>query len=127
MTLGLESITTQTLSLALDVAAARQQVLAANIANANTPGYVPQRLSFEAQLEGARRELQAHGTLGARSMSSLHLQLQPVLNAQGESESVQLDVEMAEMARNAVQYQALAKGLSRHFSILSSAVNDGKK
>ena len=34
---------------------------------------------------------------------------------------------MANKTNNTVHYQALAKGLSRHFSILQAAINDGKR
>jgi flagellar basal-body rod protein FlgB len=45
----------------------------------------------------------------------------------GLSPKVLLDVEVANMAQNAVNYQILARGLSRYYSIMSSAVSDGKK
>ena len=37
------------------------------------------------------------------------------------------DEQVADMAQNAVQYQVLARGLNRHFAILSMAANDGKR
>ncbi|MNL49194.1 hypothetical protein D3C87_1721090 [compost metagenome] len=53
--------------------------------------------------------------------------MEPALDASGQPATVQLDVQAAEMARNAVQYQALLKGLSRHMAILSMAAGDGRK
>jgi flagellar basal-body rod protein FlgB len=127
MTEGIESITTQALSMALDASTLRQQVLAANIANANTIDYIPQRLTFEDQMEEALRGVQMRGTTDFSSLSAVQMQLVPALDLNGQIAPVQLDAEMAEVARNAVHYQALVKGLSRHFAILSSAVSDGKK
>jgi flagellar basal-body rod protein FlgB len=127
MTEGIESITTQALSMALDASTLRQQVLAANIANANTIDYIPQRLTFGDQMEEALRGVQMRGTTDSLSLSAVQMQLVPALDLNGQIAPVQLDAEMAEVARNAVHYQALVKGLSRHFAILSSAVSDGKR
>lgn len=127
---GIEAVTTASLSLALDAATLRHQVIANNIANANTEGYVPQRVNFEAYVKDARRELAEHGRLDAQSiatLSSTRPVLEPLLTASGLPAKVQLDTEVADMAQNTVQYQALIKGLSRQMSILSTAVSDGKR
>lgn len=123
----IESITTAAVSLALDAASLRQQAIAANIANHATEGYVPVKLDFESQMQEARRTLDSKGSLDAASLAGVKLQLQPMLGTDGQPAKVHLDEQMADMAQNAVQFQALAKGLARHFSILSAAVNDGKR
>lgn len=128
MTEGIEAITSAALALALDAASLRQQASAANIANAGAVGYVPVRVSFEAQLEEARTELQARGRLEAATLAELRPSLEPVpLDARGATPAVALDAELAEMARNTTHAQALLAGLSRHYAILSAAVSDGKK
>jgi flagellar basal-body rod protein FlgB len=123
----LESITTAALSLALDAASLRHQAIAANIANHATEGYVPQKVDFEAQMQEARRSLDATGRLDPVALASVRPALRPVTAAGGQPTQVRIDQEMADLAQNAVQFQALAKGLARHFSILSIAVNDGKR
>lgn len=125
MTQGIEAITTAALSLALDAASLRHQAIAANIANHATEGYVPLKLDFESQLASARRGLEAG--LDEHTLSEVKLQLQPVMDENGAPARVQLDAEMADMARNAVQFQALARGLNRHFAILALAASEGKK
>jgi flagellar basal-body rod protein FlgB len=127
MTEGIEAITTAALGLALDAASLRHQAIAANIANHATEGYVPQKLDFEAQLANARRSLGAGGGLNPFALSSVKLQLQPVLDESGAPAKVHLDAEVSEMARNSVHFQALARALSRHFAILGMAASDGKK
>ncbi|QSI29795.1 flagellar basal body protein [Variovorax sp. RKNM96] len=127
MTDGIEAVTRSVLALALDAASMRQQAISTNIANANAVGYVPQRVSFEAQLDDARRSMAQSGRLDAFALSQVRPRIEPVVDGAGAPVSVQLDVEAAEMARNAVHYQALVKGLSRHFSILSMAAGDGRK
>lgn len=127
MTEGLEAITTAALGLALDAASLRQQAISANIANAGSEGYVPVRVSFEAQLEDARRALESRGFLDKTSLEGVEPGVEPALDAAGLPAQVMLDVEMADLARNAVHYQALLRGLSRHYALLSAAVGDGKK
>lgn len=127
MTEGVEAITTAALGLALDAASLRQQAIASNIANHATQGYVAQKLDFESQMQEARRVLQAKGSIDAFTLAGVRLQLEPVLDAQGQPAKVQLDEQVADMAQNAVQYQILARGLNRHFAILSMAANDGKR
>lgn len=127
MTQGLESITTTALGLALDAASLRQQAIAANIANANTSGYVPLRVSFEAQLDEARRTLRDRGSMDPFALAGVKARLEPVPGTGGQPAAVKLDSEVASMAQNAVHYQALARGLSRHLAILSTAASDGRK
>lgn len=123
---GIEGVTTAALSLALDAASLRHRVLAANVANANTPGYVPMRLQFSAQIDEMAAH-QASTTTDPASMLAVRMSLQPAKDAGGVMTSVQPDLEMAAMSANALQYQALATALDRHFSILFSAVSDGKR
>lgn len=126
---GLERITTAALGLALDAAGLRQQAIAANIANANAVGFIPLRVNFEEQLQDVRLSLQSQGKIDAASLDGISPRLEEVTipNALGIAPKVMLDVEVAHLAQNSVHYQALIKGLSKHFAILSSAVNDGKK
>jgi flagellar basal-body rod protein FlgB len=113
MTEGLEAITTASLRHALDVASLRQQVIASNIANAGSAGYARQSVSFAAQLD----------QLGDDGLP----RIVEARNADGTPEQVRLDIEMADMSQNTLQYQALLKALSRHYAILSSAISDGRK
>jgi len=124
---AIESVTRSALGLALDAASLRQQAFAANIANANVGDYQTRRVSFESQLDDARRGLAQNGRLDAASLSQVRPHLELATDASGAAQPVQLDAQAVEMARNAVHYQALVKGLTKHFSILSMAASDGKK
>jgi flagellar basal-body rod protein FlgB len=129
MTDGMEAITTSVLGLALDAASLRQQAIASNIANANVAGYTPLTVNFEAQLEDARRAIGRNGTLDASALSDVspRLEFDAGTDALGLPAKVQLDIEMARMAQNGVQYQALVKGLEKHYAVMAIAVGDGKK
>lgn len=129
MPLSNEAITVASLSLAMDAASMRQEAIAANIANASTPGFHEISVDFEAQLEDARLALQNDGRLDELSLSGVQPRFVQSGDAQalGLPSKVMIDLEVAKLAQNAVQYQALAKGLSKHFEILSTAVSDGRK
>jgi flagellar basal-body rod protein FlgB len=124
---SLESVTTATLAKALEAASLRQQAIAANVANANSTGYAPLRLGFEAQLAEARANLRERGSVEPRDLEALRPALEPDVDDAGAPVPLQLDLQMAEMARNAVHYQALAQGLSRHFALLAAAAAEGRK
>lgn len=115
-TSNIEAVTLPALSTALDAAVIRQQVIANNIANANTEGFKAQRVSFSMALDAA-------GPVGGASLSP-RLEPQVTLSADG---AVRLDSEVAAMAQNGAHYQALLKAMNRHLSVLASAVSDGKR
>lgn len=122
-----EATTTAVLSLALDAASWRQQVIAANLANANNEGYAPLRVSFEEQLAQARMELHDRGHVGAASLAGVHPGVQEAVASDGGPVPLQLDEQIAQLAENAVNFQALLQGLSRHLSLLALAAADGRR
>jgi flagellar basal-body rod protein FlgB len=128
MIAGIEGTTTAALSLALDAASLQQRVIAANIANVNTPGYVPMRLAFAAQLNEGMRGASNSRPGDPASLFAVRMSLRPALDATGAVESsVKPDQEVAAMSANALHYQALATAVGKHLAILSTAVSDGKR
>lgn len=113
---GIEALTLPALSTAMDAAMIRQQVIANNIANASTPGFQAQRVSFELAFDAA--------AAGQPVPVTAHLEPQVSLSVDG---AVRLDAEVAAMAQNGAHYQTLLKALNRHLSVLASAVSDGKR
>ncbi|MTV41452.1 flagellar basal body rod protein FlgB [Duganella radicis] len=119
-----ESGTVGLLSLALDAAAMRQQAIARNIANANTPDYQRIGVSFEDRIAALRPSL---GQGPAPSLASLG-DYRPVFEAVGAAgEPVGLDTEMAALSENTLHHQVLLKALNKHFALLGSAINEGKR
>jgi flagellar basal-body rod protein FlgB len=127
MAWNIEAVTTGALSAALTAGATRQAAIAANIANAGTEGYVPMRLAFDASLEEAREALRERGALDASQVPALRGRLEPATDEAGAPTRVQLDAEMAELAANAVHFQALLQGLSLHLALQALAAGDGRK
>ncbi len=105
------------LERALSGASLRQQALADNLANANTPGY-------------RRRDVDFHGALQAAFAAGRdaveHAAMQPVVDPVApmrlDGNSVDADVENAEQARNGLEYQALASVLKARADVVRSAI-----
>ncbi len=109
------------LSRALDTAALRQTVHATNVANADTEGYRRLEVISPAELQRMNAEAPAQGVEEALVWS----QPQPEVVESAET-AVRLDQEMAQMAENAVRYQALLGAIERTLGMLQTAARDGR-
>ena len=110
------------LSRALDAAALRQSVHATNVANVDTEGYRRLEVVYSAELQRLNAEGPALDVQEALSWA----QAEPEVVESAESR-VRLDQEMADMAENAVRYQALLGAIERTLGTLRSAARDGKE
>jgi flagellar basal-body rod protein FlgB len=123
----LDSPTTALVRLALDAASMRHLALANNIANAESPGYAPQRVNFEAQLSQVRQAMAGQRPLQAADIAAVR----PVIETsapRGPGPAPQvLDQAMADVAQNTLHYQALLRALSRYGSIMGMAVDEGRR
>lgn len=122
----IDSSTSALLGLALDAAGMRQQAIAQNIANANTPGYQRVSVSFESRLAALR---DGAGNLATPSLASLG-DYRPAFDyapASLQGSGVALDQEMAQLSENTLHHQALLKALNKHMSLVSIAINEGKR
>lgn len=127
MAISIERITTACIEKALDASALQHQAIASNIANANVKGYKVQRTNFEEQLDVARSEINSTGSASLPTIASIFPTIVSDESSSEENSGMKLDVEMAKLSENVVRYQTLLKGLNRHFSIMTTAINEGKK
>jgi flagellar basal-body rod protein FlgB len=111
------------ISRRLDACALRQGVYAANIANANTPGYHPLEVDFETQLD--RSSSSMAGAPFAQRAAMMQMIEPRVVPA--AADSVELDQQMALMTKNALQYQSLIGGFERSIGLLRLAVLEGRE
>ncbi len=123
----IEGATLGVLRLALDAASLRHQIIAHNIANANTVGYAPVRVSFEEQFDALRSGLGQPRGLDARELGELRPVVEQERAVNGATAKVALDLEVAKLAQNTVHYQALLRGVGRYLSIIGVAVTEGKR
>lgn len=115
---------------ALGVLARRQQVLSANIANADTPGFLARDIDFAAALAQANA---AQASVSTVATSARHLRSgQPTQDAQllyRQSEqpsldgnTVDLDRERANFADNALRYEATLRFINGNVRTMLSAI-----
>ena len=134
--------TLKTLEQALDVRLVEQNVLAGNVANADTPGYKPKELDFGAAMRAAHAEAGGDvmatteaghmgpngATAGGTSVGDIATSM--IVEGKGTSPSfdgngVDLDRTMAGMAENGLQYGASAKAAGKKLGILRYAIDGG--
>jgi flagellar basal-body rod protein FlgB len=112
---------------ALGVRAYRQELIASNIANADTPGYKAVDIDFQEALRIARAvsntpplslAITAAGHVQGKAQSGLapyplkyHVPLQP----SADGNTVEMDVERAKFAENAVMWEFSRDRVSGHF------------
>lgn len=127
------------LEQAISVAAVRHKVTANNIANVNTPGFKRSEVLFEDALSKA---------IGQTKQISLPLvttherHIEPVQRNQPnrpqirmvtenslrtDGNNVDIEFEMANMAKNTIYYDAAVQQLSRYYSSIKSAINEGRR
>jgi flagellar basal-body rod protein FlgB len=98
---------------------ARHQALAANLANANTPGYQRVDVDFHSRLAAALGSGEP-----ASSVESMAFQAQP--DAAGatraDGSSIDVDAESAKLAANALEHQAAVQIASTRIQILKVAM-----
>ena len=98
----------------------RQQVLANNIANANTPGYQRSDVDFQSALAQAFSS-------GSPTTSQLdQISFSPQVSATGamqvDGNTVDINTENADLSENSLDYQALESVMGTRMSILKTAI-----
>jgi flagellar basal-body rod protein FlgB len=113
---------------ALKVHAYRQQLIASNIANADTPGYRARDIDFSAALKNAeaaqgRPQLQPIRATGADATPlGAELLYRSVVQRSVDGNTVDLDVERAQFAENAVRYEAQLTFVSSQVKAMLAAI-----
>lgn len=117
---------------ALSLRAYRQQLLASNIANADTPNYKARDMDFRTALAGALGG-RTHGVALARTAAA-HLpgtapspfptavQFRGELQSSVDGNTVSTDIERAQFAENAVHYEAGLTFVGGYLRTLNSAI-----
>jgi len=133
---GLLDKTTQALQASAGFRQLRQNITSANIANAETPGYVAKKVDFEDALARAvdldgSRALQAtsegHFSTGpgAISKSRADVYENPDVNVNNDGNTVDLEREMAALAENSIMYRAAIQLMNKKLAALKYAASDG--
>ena len=130
------------ISNALDYRAARQDMIASNIANADTPFYRPRDIRFEDALANKAADLQKkpNDSLSLAQTDSQHIPLQNEKSsykpttffrdghmARNDGNSVDLDVETTEMSKNSTMFNALIQANKKSGAIFKSVIEASQK
>ena len=128
--------TTRLLQKSLDLRNQRQQVIAGNVANAETPGYAKRTFEFEKRLQAVIKHPQKeirpahpqHFPLGGSSLNQLQGEVtrHPDQSGFGDGNSVVMEDEMLALSENQILYEAGVKLAKRKLQLLKYAANDGR-
>ena len=120
------------LSQAMSLRTQRHQVLASNIANADTPNYKARDFSFESAMQNV---MAAHGGSVSLAKSSgghiagnalsgpAALKYRTETQSAVDGNTVDMDVERTQISENAIQYQVISQLISEKVKGMRSALS----
>ena len=129
-------------SAALDYRAARQDMIASNIANADTPFYRPRDIRFEEALAAKKAQIDHDNSkeLQMAVTDERHMKpqkevssLKPITYfrdghmARNDGNSVDIDVETTEMSKNSIMFHALIAAKKKDGAIFRSVIEASQK
>ena len=97
----------------MDLLSARQKLVASNIANVDTPGYLTQDFDFESELRSA---------MGGAP----HVETVQGLPVRNDGNNVSIDRESRLLAENALRFQAASSLLHSQIQIMRAAIKEGQ-
>ena len=128
------SPTLQSLRLTMDDAAVRQQAIASNIANVNTPGYQRKDADFATVLsQAAETDGRPAGLLsgsipkdgGESADGAVPLVTDTSSPMRVDGNNVDVDIEMSKLAKNQIYYQAVSQFMGGQLSNLKYVIGGG--
>jgi flagellar basal-body rod protein FlgB len=134
---GIFSNTVELLGKSIDLRAKNHNHISANLANAETPNYIPTSLSFEGELQDAMKS--RSGNAGRRSAPHpRHIALKgqagtissvegtvvktPAAGIGRDGNAVELEQEMSSLAANQIMYNASVQMIGKKFEGLKIAI-----
>lgn len=123
---------------ALDAAYLRNETIAQNIANVNTPGYKRKTVAFEQYLnkaldensfEGIRTD-KRHIPIGQRDISEVKIEVREDYSSTSmriDGNNVDIEAENADMAKNTIKTYTLVRSLGDEFRRLRSVISEGRR
>ena len=114
-------------------ASSRQEAISENIANADTPGYKRREINFQEVLSDKLNNRKKMGLQvtedghikGSKSVSNNFNAFTRRTSVRNDKNNVDIDVEMAEMAKNNIYYNTLLQQVGNRFSMLNEIIDTG--
>jgi len=128
--------TTRALGASVNLRQVRNNILASNVANADTPGYQAKKVDFEDALARAL-DLEGMGTpegsqpehypvgRGALSRVKADIYENPDVDVSNDGNTVDVEKEMAGLAENSIMYKAAIQLINKKMAALKYAVSEG--
>lgn len=117
---------------ALDASWLKHDIIAQNIANSETPGYKRKKVVFDNVLQSAMNEnMTPLRRTHAGHIASPSLDFTPSVITDMDAEmridgnSVDIDIEMAEQAKNSIKYNAMINQVSAQLRRLKASIKGG--
>ncbi|PAB61278.1 flagellar basal body rod protein FlgB [Anaeromicrobium sediminis] len=122
----------------LNASWARNKTISNNIANADTPNYKRETVEFESIL---KNELFKDGSIAGTTTNEKHIPINNKFGVIGinhqtkkdmnstyrkDGNNVNIDVEMANLAKNTIKYNMIAQRISSDFKKMKMVVRDGR-
>lgn len=103
----------------LSAADMRYQVISQNVANVNTPGYKRQDVDFQGLLAKALADADGN------DLGEMQARVYEVggLAARADGNTVDIDLEMGQLSKNALMYQTYAQVLASNLAMMRSAIS----
>ena len=128
--------TIKSLATSLQMRQLRQNVINANVANAETPNYRAKKMDFEAALATAiDREGQGkmhvghsdHFLMGEGAIGRVNADVydNPEINYSNDGNTVDLEKEMAKQIQNSIMYNAATQLINKKLAALKYAATEG--
>ncbi len=122
---------------ALDAAWTRNEVIAQNIANVDTPGYKAKTVRFEEYLEDALNKDDFKGNttdsrhieIGGGNLDKASAKVTTEnsnLSTRLDGNNVDVESEMASLAKNDIRYNVITQSLNNGLARLMTAIREGK-
>ncbi|MDR1440481.1 MAG: flagellar basal body rod protein FlgB [Clostridiales bacterium] len=139
MLLGKISESVQVQEKTLDAAWLRNEVLAHNIANVETPIYNRKDVDFESYLQSAlggdlddvivhrRHQFRMGASQDVSAVSAKVTEDYNTMAMRIDGNNVDVDEEMAEMAKNQIKYNVVTQNLNGKFTKLRHVITEGRK
>lgn len=115
---------------AMDVSSLRQKSISSNISNINTPDYKANRVKFEEYLQNTKKvhiKKTDKRHFGIESIKDINPEMEKRdnISLRDDGNSVDIDIEMADLAANEIYYNVLTRQISSKLSNLNYVINKG--
>lgn len=121
---------------ALNASWKRNEIISNNIANVNTPNFKKSHVEFETLLRqyldgnsiSGKITNEKHIPIGMKDLDSLNYKITTSKDykTRRDGNNVDIDVEMGELAKNAILFNTLSSTISSSFTKLKTVIKEGR-